>query len=312
MEKQYPGGWRRLGFVLEAIAVIPIGTLIALLPWKMGRPLGRLAGTVLFHLNKNGRELAYHNLDVVFSDFPLLQDEKERIVRNLFINLARSAFEFLKLGDLTAKNYEQFITVENFKAKEELDRVLHMGKGLLDISAHIGNWEVLASVSAKVGYNMAVVINRQLNPYTDRWLKSIRENEGSVKCYYNETSGLRGVVKHLKRKGIVGILADEAASPAAVSVPFFGRETLTTSGPAQFHLRYGAPLMFYFCVRQHDGKYLISSDGPYHFDRSGNYEEDCRAVMTLVNQKYEGMIRKYPDQWFSLLYPRWSNQPEDR
>ena len=46
--------------------------------------------------------------------------------------------------------------------------------------------------------------------------------------------------------------------------------------------------------------------------RSGNFEQDCRAVMTLVNQKYEGMIRKYPDQWFSLLYPRWSNQPEDR
>ena len=91
LEEQTLGGWRRLGFVLEAIAVIPIGTLIALLPWKLGRPLGRLAGTVLFHLNKNGRELAYHNLDVVFSDSPLLQDEKERIVRNLFINLARSA-----------------------------------------------------------------------------------------------------------------------------------------------------------------------------------------------------------------------------
>lgn len=266
---------------------------------------------MLFHLNKNGRKQAYHNLDVVFSDSPLTQDEKERIVRNLFINLARSAFEFLKIGNLSTKNYEQFIRVENHRAKEELDRILAMGKGMLKLSAHLGNWEILASVSAKLGYNIAVVINRQLNPYTDQWLKSIRENKAGVKCYYNDTLGLRGIVKHLKRKGIVGILADEAASPAAVSVPFFGRETITTSGPAQFHLRYGAPLMFYFCVRDHDGKYLLSFDGPYRFHRSGNSEQDCRAVMTLVNRKYEAMIKKYPDQWFSLLYPRWSKRPEE-
>jgi lauroyl/myristoyl acyltransferase len=162
-------------------------------------------------------------------------------------------------------------------------------------------------LSAKLGYNIAVVINRQLNPYTDKWLKSIRENKGRVKCCYDEISGLRGLIKHLKHKGIVGILADEAASPAAISVPFFGRETATSSGPAQFHLRYGAPLMFYFCVRERDEKYLVSFDGPYHIERGQNFQQDCRAVMTLVNQKYEVMIRKYPDQWFSLLYPRWGH-----
>jgi lauroyl/myristoyl acyltransferase len=63
--------------------------------------------------------------------------------------------------------------------------------------------------------------------------------------------------------------------------------------------------MFFFCVKQEDGKYLLTSDGPYHFDQTGDFDNDCRAIMTLVNQKYEAIIRKYPDQWFSLFYPRW-------
>lgn len=305
-------GWRHFGFLLEAMVVIPIGTLISLLPMRMGKPFGRLVGTILFHLHKGGRELACHNLEVVFSDRPLSNARKEQIVRNLFINLARSVFEFLKLDALTMENYEELIHVKTSEAKAARDCVLKLGKGVLDVSAHLGNWEYLISLSAKAGYHTAAIINRQLNPYTDKWLKGIRENQGKVICCYNDPSGLRGIVKHLKQKGIVGMLADEAASPAAVTVPFFGRETATTSGPAQLHLRYGAPLMFYFCVREPDGKYTLSFDGPYHFDRSEDFQQDCMAVMTLVNRKYETMIRRYPDQWFALLYPRWGKQPEDR
>lgn len=305
MPKHIPSGLQHLGFILEAIVVIPIGTLISFLPWNLVKPLAWAAGTLLFHLARKNRRQAYHNLDVVFAENPLTKADKERIVRNLFLNLARTALEFLKIGDLTAQNYERFIRLENANTEEDLDHALEMKKGLLTVTAHIGNWEYLASACAKVGKNMAAVINRQRNPYTDRWLKNIREHKGKVKCYYNETSGLRGIVRHLKHNGIVGILADEAASSAGVFAPFFGRETATSSGPAKFHFRYGAPMMFHFCVREDDGKYLISSDGPYQFERSGDFETDCRTVMTLVNRKYETVIRKYPDQWFSLCYSHW-------
>jgi Kdo2-lipid IVA lauroyltransferase/acyltransferase len=310
LQQQHFNNLQHLGFVLEAIVVIPIGTLLSWLPWTMVNPLARIAGTLLFHLAQKDRQQAYQNLDIVFADNLLAEVEKERIGRNLFINLVRVALEFLKIGDLTAQNYGQFLRLENPEAQQELDRVLGMKKGALNITAHIGNWEYLASASAKVGNNTAGVINRQLNPYTDRWLKGIREHKGKVRCYYNETSGLIGVVKHLKHNGLVGILADEAASSAGIEVPFFGRETATPSGPAKFHLRYGVPLMFNFCVRQDDGKYLICADGPYHFERSDDFENDCRAIMTLVNQKYEAIIRKYPDQWFSLFYPKWTGRQE--
>jgi Kdo2-lipid IVA lauroyltransferase/acyltransferase len=304
-------GLRRVGFILEAIVVIPLGALISFLPWKMGRILGRIAGTFLFHAAKRERKHAYHNLDVVFAENPIPEDEKERIVRNLFINMAWTAFEYLKIGEMTAENYQKFVTLENPRTSEQLDRVLEMKRGVIGITAHIGNWEYIASLGAKVGKNIAAIINRQLNPYTDRWLKNIRENRGKVKCHYNETPGLIQIIKHLKQNGILAILADEAASSGSVYAPFFGRETATTSGPARLHLRYRAPIMFYFCVRQGEGKYLLSSDGPYHFDRSDDFERDCMAVMTLINQKYEAVIKKYPDQWFSLVYPRWSNNASE-
>jgi Kdo2-lipid IVA lauroyltransferase/acyltransferase len=305
------GGWRRLGFVVEAVIVIPLGMLVSLLPLSLVGILGRMAGSLLFHMARKQKLLACRNLDIVFADHPLSRNEKDRIVRKLFINLACSAFEYLKVGVLRADNYEQFVRLENPRTSEELDHVLSRGKGMLAISAHIGNWEYLASVCSKAGKNMAAVINRQHNPYTDRWLKNIREQDGGVRCYYNETGGLLRIVKHLRQNGVVALLADEAAPSGAVQAPFFGRETATTPGPARLHLKYGAPLMCYFCVRQVDGKYLLTSDGPYHVEPTGEFDRDCRTVMTLINQKYEAVIRKYPDQWYSLLYPKWNQQESD-
>jgi Kdo2-lipid IVA lauroyltransferase/acyltransferase len=305
--KRHIGFGQQLLFLLEAMFAIPAGTLISRLPWNTARALGRLAGLLMFHLDKRDKRQVYYNLDLIYSDNPLSQVEKHRIVRQLFSNVAMGAIEFLKIADLRADNYEEFVEVGDYAP---LLRALEGGKGVLAITAHLGNWEYLGSVVAKLSLNVAVIIKRQHNPYTDKWLKEFREHKSKVKCFYKDSSAMVHVDRHLKQNGVLGFMVDQRELGRPVLVPFFGMECPTHDEPAKLHLWYEAPLVMCFAVMRNTGKYYLWAEGPYHFKRTGDTGKDCRDIMTWVNLKYEEIIRKYPDQWFSLLTPRWGHAPK--
>ena len=131
------------------------------------------------------------------------------------------------------------------------------------------------------------------------------KKKARVKCFYNDAGSLPGVVRHLKQKGVLALLADERHTFKPLMVPLCGRPCATAQGPARLHLRFGSPLVFCFAIRQADGRYRLLVDGPYSFPPTGNPEADRLAIMAFVNRKYERVIRAYPDQWFSLFSPRW-------
>lgn len=295
---------RQLLFLLEALFAIPLGVLVSRLPWKVARAIGILAGKVLFRLDRRDRRQAYYNLDLMYADHPLSSDQKQRLVRRLFINVGLGAVEFFQIASLNAANFLQFVALGDYRP---LLRALEEGKGVLAITAHLGNWEYLGSVVAKLGFHVGAMINRQHNPYTDRWLTRFREQKGKVKCFYNDTPMMVHVDKHLKQNGILALMVDQRELCRPVFVPFFDMICPTHDGPARLHLWYEAPIIFAWAIKLDNGKYLLSAEGPYHFARSGDLGEDCRMIMAWVNRKYEDMIRKYPDQWFSLLTPRWGH-----
>jgi len=300
--------WQKLAHLLEAMAVIPLGALVSCLPWNAARRLGCLAGTLAFHFNRKDKGWAYDNLDVIYADRPPSLEEKRRIARKLFINLAVGAVEFAKLKDIGASNHEDFIHVEN---RDALNRALEKGKGVLAVTAHMGNWEILGKMVAETGADVGVVLKHQHNPYTDRWIRGLREKHGKVKGFYNDPSVLVRIGRHLKRNGILALLADQRDVAVPMVIPFFGKPCSATDGPARLHLWFGSPIVLCFSIKQEDGKYLLYGDGPHHFEASGDAERDCLRIMSWIYRRYEEVVRKHPDQWLSLLTPRWEGCPPE-
>lgn len=282
--------------------VITLGTIFSLLPKTMVGYFGFLAGTLLFRFSRKDKKWAYHNLDIIFKEPPLLQFEKDRIVKKLFVNITKLAFEYLQLGKLKPEILSEVLQVENHNA---VDEALCEKKGVLIITAHLGNWEYLGVLGSRLGYNVATVLKRQHNPHTDRWIGNIRGKKGGVKCFYHDNGFHHRIALHLKQNGVLGILADQRQISKPLIAPFFGTPCATADGPAKLHLWYEAPIVFAFSIQQPDGKYRMSFDGPYRFQRRGDFAQDCLRITTFIHSKYEAMIRKYPEQWLSLLTPRW-------
>jgi len=290
------------GYLLEALLAISLGNIFSRLPKKMLRPLGFLGGTLLFRLDKRDKKWAYQNLDIIFKEKPLQRFEKDQILKSLFVNVVTGALEYLRLDKIESENYLDFVEIDNY---EVIHSALEKKKGVLAICAHLGNWEYLGNVSAKLGYHMGAVLKRQHNPYTDRWLTKIREQRGGVKCFYHGQGLNHNISVHLKQNGILALLADQRQVDKPLIADFFGIPSATSDGTAKLHLWYEAPIVFAFSIKQSNGKYLLQFDGPYHFKRSGDNRKDCVKIMTFINRKYENIIRQYPEQWFSLLTPRW-------
>ena len=292
----------RIGYILELIIVIPLSWLIALIPMNAITGFSRALGWLLFQLDARDKKWADMNLDIIFKDNPPTKAQREAIVREVFRNVARLAVEYLKVGKVTAENYAKYAEFVNFEA---LDKALEKKKGVLVVTLHMGNWEWMGSIPAKLGYDLAVIINRQFNPYTDKWMKNIREKKGKIKSFYNEISEMKSIYRHLKNNGVVALLADQTYYFKPIMVPFFGIACGTADGPAKMHLKFGAPIVMCHSILEKDGRYRFIFEEPMMFEATDNPDADYQRIMTWINGRYETYIREHPEQWFSLLHGRW-------
>jgi KDO2-lipid IV(A) lauroyltransferase len=111
------------------------------------------------------------------------------------------------------------------------------------------------------------------------------------------------VLSALKRNRCVALLIDQDAHEDGAFVPFFGRPASTPRGPAVFHLRTGAPLVFARSIRLPGERYRIhctrlNTDGITDPDR----------ITALMTEELEAAIRETPEQWF-WMHRRWKTLP---
>jgi KDO2-lipid IV(A) lauroyltransferase len=301
--------FQRFLYILEYVIVIPLAFMLSLVPRAIAFFIARILARVVYLLPLHFKELCFKSLDIVFKDKPLNEDEKKSIVKRLYLSVFRYGVEFIKLRDINARNYEKFAVLEGY---ENIGKGLAAGKGLIVITAHMGNWDYLGGIPAMLGHNVAVIINRQFNPYTDKWMKDLREKYTKMKSFYNEVGDLKKTMKHIRQGGIVAFVNDQTYYFKPVFVPFFGLPAATADGPARFHLLFGAPILMAFSIRRPDGKYIQRYEEPFIFKPTGDIEKDCRDITAWVHRQFERVIREYPDQWFTMGHGRWERtKPED-
>ena len=297
------GIFRTLANLLEAAVAVTTAVLVSALPRRLQKTFSIIVGTAGFHLDRRDRKWAYRNLDIIFADKPPSKKEKERIVKRLFINIASGFFDFMKVGEVTLQNFHRFFHPVSF---DVIAKILSQKKGILAVSAHFGNWEYFGSIAAKYTNNVTAIIQAQFNPFTDFLITKVREKRGGIRCVYRDRpSIINEIGRELRRNRILILLADQRQYRNPILVPFFGRPAETSNGVAILHLWYGSPIVFAFSEIQPDGKLVLKLDGPYSFTPSGNSRKDCERIMSFIHGKFEEMISRHPEQWFSLLTPRW-------
>lgn len=263
--------------------------------------LGRAMGLCYYNLIKSHRSRAIANLHAAF---PELSDREIRdLTRCIFINFGKSALEFLRLPVMTMEEVNQRTV---FVGEEHLRAAFEPGKGVLLITAHFGNWELMGTRLAREGYPFDAIARDSELPSTTAIINRVRESSGLRVFPRGE---LLPAIRALKENRMLAILPDQHDYDG-IFVDFFGRPAKTAIGPAAIALRTGAMLLPVFTFRQPDDTIRVIFQAPFAAESTGNKDDDVRALTQRIMHLIEAAIREAPDQWL-WFHNRWKSQPQE-
>ncbi len=271
--------------------------LFQILPLGAAQKLGAGLGLLAYALSARYRRVAIRNLQRAFPDWTPAQ--VRTTARRVFRNFGVSIAEFFKAPTMTRAQIEQRLTVVGL---EHLDAAFRMGKGVLLITGHFGNWELMARYLCLRGYPIAVIARDADDKNTTELITMLRERSGYK--VFPRGNAARLVLRALRANEGVGILPDQNAGD--VFVEFFGQKAGSVAGPAVFHLRTGAPLVPLFNVRLPGDFHRVEILPPMHFEPTEDAQADQQRIMQALHDVLETYVRRYPDQWL-WLHDRWKS-----
>lgn len=281
-----------------------LAALIFVMPrsWALG--LARMSGRFSYQMVARQRNLTYGNLKEAFGS-EKTDKELHALGAEVFSHLAQTGVEILQFSKLTRDKVR--VMVDAGEAIEVYRRLLNEGKGIISITAHLGNWELLAGIFGLEGFRGAVVARKIYYERYNRWIVGLRETLG-VRTIYREQAG-REVLSVLKRNEIIGMLADQdIPSQPGVFVDFFGKPAYTPVAPVRVSLATGAPIVINFLIREPGNRYRIRIADIIRPVMETRREDALQKYTEKWMREVETVIRQYPAQW-AWMHNRWKTQP---
>ncbi|TMB49349.1 MAG: lysophospholipid acyltransferase family protein, partial [Deltaproteobacteria bacterium] len=255
----------------EYLALRVVMGLLGALPLSLALRLGELGALLAYALDVSHRRVGMANLGVAFPERPLR--ERRRILRRSFLNLGYMAAELAHLPGLSDQQLRDMVRFED-EAWWQQAVGWERSTGVLALSGHFGNWELLVFAHGKRGYPVHMVHRAIANPLVDRWLSELRRRAGTRMI--RKSAGAGGVLQALHERGLLVLPIDQNSTRGlGVFVDFFGVPASTNSGMARIALRTDAPIVPAFIVREgRSARHRVHVLPILQVERTGDPAED--------------------------------------
>ena len=275
---------------------------LALVPPKTGEKIALFFSKVWFAADKRHREVAIDNITHAFGD-RMTPREINRTARKTFFYATNMIFETPRVYALKPRDVSKHYTVHGL---HHLRMAHNKGKGVLMLSGHLGNWEISVQLNNLARLKVCGVYRKLDFAPMERYFHEKRESTGSR--LYPLKGAVHAILRELAAGNCMALLIDQNAKRhQSVFIDFFGRTASANMGPAYLALLTGVPVIMYFFVRE-NGKYRCEFLPELPVVNTGDLENDLIVNTRIFNKALEGIIRRYPDQWF-WVHNRWKTQP---
>jgi len=274
---------------------------VAVMPSGISLPLGRALGGLGYYLATKRREIALENIRKALDNGAISwPGGAEAMAKEVFRNLGQWFVEITRMLFGFGGNLVSRIRVEGL---DNLESALRGGRGILGVSAHVGNWELMVmSLTEKLGLTMHGVAKKQSNPYINEFIVRARQKYGT-RILYKE-GVLRKFISILREGGAVGMMLDQHVSAnMGYRMNFLGSPAWVSRTPATIARKTGAalvPLFLHYDRKEKLHVLTILPEVP-----SG---EDTEKTTETLNSRVEEFVRHSPAQWL-WIHRRWKTDP---
>jgi len=289
-----------------AAARILLGAL-SILPRRAAHFACRIVSRVGYRLLGSLRRAGLRSLEIAFPEKSL--EERTLTLKGTFENLGRVLAETSQFMKMSPVDVEKIFELGLDDESRELYRLnKETRRGVLIITGHLGNWEMLVFGFAAIHEPISYLARPLDNPLIEDLTLRIRTRFGNRPI--NKTNSAMLAVKILREGGILGVLSDVNAHPKeGVFIPFFGVPACTTSGPALMAIRSGALIFPAFCIWDKEKKkYRFVHGRVIEASQTGDRKRDVIETTAAYTSEIEKLIRAYPDQWL-WIHKRWKTRP---
>jgi len=275
-------------------------------PRRMGYGVARRVADLYVLLDRRGREAVIGNLRRIHqhSGVSLSPRALRALARENFLNFAKYVVDFFHFLQPDPQRLQRLVHFGN--STEVFDQLLAHGKGVIVLTAHLGNWELGGAAMAARGYKFNVVAlwqpNRHVNELYQRQriarqLRPIPMHRAAREC-----------LAALRRNEIVALVGDRDFTTSRDTVEFFGEPARLPQGPAKLALATGAPILPIFLIRRPDDTFAYIVQEPIWADRSRDHVGD---VMNRIARALEQVISQHSEQWY-LFHNLWDIEADRR
>ncbi|MDP3730869.1 MAG: lysophospholipid acyltransferase family protein, partial [Candidatus Omnitrophota bacterium] len=245
-----------------------------------------------YFLGVRERKAVTENLKTILAK-SAQDDELKYAAKDVFKNFAKYLVDFFRFSRMTPGYIKEFIKLEGLSNIED---ALKYGKGVIMLSAHLGNWELGAFALGTLGYSIhAVVLTHRYAKIND-FFKNQRAI-GKLRSIEFGAS-LRGCYKALKNNELLALLGDRDFSNNGLLVTFFGKPAVIPKGPAALSCRTGAAIVPCFIIRNDDDTFTFTFENPILPNATADEDDDIKNIVGRYLPVIESYVKRYPGQWY--------------
>ena len=280
---------------------------IHMLSWPVAYRAATWLGGALYRFDRRHRERALGHLRLSFPDWS--EQQIEDVARQSFRSLAYLGLEFLfTTRKITRANWQRYVTARGETIDEAVDLMSRHESGLILVTGHFGNWEVLAHALAVGGFPISAVARRLDNPYVDRHVMGQRESEGLR--ILDKKGAAAELDDLLDARGTVAFIADQDAGRKGVFVDFFSRPASTFKSIALMAMRHQAPIIVGYCRRlDSQFRFQIGAEQIIYPHQWADAPDPLRWITQTYTHALERIARGDPEQYL-WVHRRWKHRPK--
>lgn len=267
--------------------------------------LAKGLGKLVYRIDRKHRQRAISNIRRSFPDYTEAQCQRMalRCMQQLFMLFIEVLFTTRLLH---LDTWADYCELENFQ--DVLRLLLRPGQGLIMLTGHYGNWEILGYVLATLGFNTTSVARPLDNIYVNDWLLGVREKKGQK--IIAKKGATTEVTEVLGRGGAVGFIADQNAGSKGIFVDFFGRKASTYKSIGLLAMQYEVPVVVGYARRIDDRfKFRVGAQDIIYPDDWKDEPDPLRYITQRYSTAIEKFVMKDPGQYL-WLHRRWKTRPK--
>ncbi len=297
---------KRLRDFIPFALLVAVTLPFAVVPYRISLRMGDAVGVLVYLFWRSRRRIAMDNLRGAVSRGAItLNESPHSVVFRNFRNLGRFFVEVSKIYYGVSAGI--FRNVELIGA-ENLRKALDKGKGVLLISGHCGNWELMGVYISRHLTKVKGIARKQDNFYINRLIEKTRQRYGNSVIY--KEGALKKLLASLKRNEAVGMLIDQSVVRSeGLILQFLGRNAYVMKTPAIIARKTGSPVVPLFIRRTKNGHMIeIGDEIPLTEGEDSDFSLICDTAN--FSGAIEEFIRKYPAEWL-WIHRRWKRPREN-